>query len=115
MAGDARETISQLCRVQQEFVSVNVMNTCKQVGGVDCGLHAIAIMTCLAMKIDPLTVISDKDELWPHLSSILEQGSVTAFPILRKRKVQSQVFRVETWAVFCSNWTVWSSYESKNC
>ena len=77
------------------------MNICKQVGGVDCGLHAIAIMTCLAMKIHPLSVIFDKDELWPHLSSILEQGSVTAYPTLRKRKVQSRVFRVETWAVFC--------------
>ena len=101
VAGDARETISQLCRIQQEFVSVNIMNTCKQVGGVDCGLHAIAIMTCLAMKIDPLSVIFDKDELRPHLCNILEQGSVTTFPILRKRKVQSRVFRVETWAVFC--------------
>ena len=101
VAGDARETISQLCRIQQEFVFVNIMNTCKQTGSVDCGLHAIATMTCLAMKIDPLSIIFDKEELRPHLSNILEQRLVTSFPILRKRKVQSRVFRVETWAVFC--------------
>ena len=57
-------------------------------------------MTCLAMNIDPLSVIFDKEELRPHLSHILEQGKIVTFPVLRKRKVQSRIFRTETRAEY---------------
>ena len=61
------------------------MNIHKQIGTTDCGLFAIATVTCLLFDGDPTTVVFDQNALREHLIKILETNVITPFPTLQTR------------------------------
>ena len=48
-----------------------MMSMAKQKGSTDCGLYAVATLTCLAFGHDPTEIIFDQDALRPHLTQCL--------------------------------------------
>ena len=98
---DTFEVIAQLVRCKDKTISVNVMNVAKQSGSTDCALFALASVTCLALGIDPVTVVYDQQQLRAHFVSTLESGHVTAYPVLKKRRPAARVHKVETCTVYC--------------
>ena len=77
------------------------MNVAKQSGLVDCALFAITTITCLALDIDPLSVVFDQEQLRPHLVKSLETGTISSFPVLKHRRPATRVSRVETCLIYC--------------
>ena len=71
------------------------MNVAKQTGASDCGLYALAAMTCLAVGVDPVTVVFDNEELRPHLAK------VTPFPVKKRRRPADPVASVQDCLIYC--------------
>lgn len=55
-SSDTLCVISQLVQCMEPSYGINVMNIAKQIGVLDCGLYAIAILTSLAFDQDPTTI-----------------------------------------------------------
>ncbi len=83
---DTMETIARLVQCKKNSFSILLMNLARQIGSVDCGLYTLATLTCLATGVDPTCVVFDQDELRPHLVKVLEHGTVSAFPVKKKRR-----------------------------
>ena len=81
VSDDTLEIIAKLMKTNSKSLTIKLMNIAKQVGVVNCGLHAVAILTCLALKKDPTTIVLDNDELRPHLLNIFETKKISAFPV----------------------------------
>lgn len=77
------------------------MNVAQQTGASDCGLYALAILTCLANNMDPTTVVFDNEELRPHLAKILETRKIAPFPVSKHRKPANPVGKVQSCLVYC--------------
>ena len=77
------------------------MNVAQQTGASDCGLYALAILTCLANNMDPTTVVFDNEELRPHLAKILETRKIAPFPVSKHRKPANSVGKVQSCLVYC--------------
>ena len=77
------------------------MNVAKQSGFTDCALYAMAIVTCLALNIDPLKVVHDQEQLRPHLIQLLEKETITSFPVLKRQRPATSVSNVELCPIFC--------------
>ena len=52
----------------------------KQVGGMDCGVFAIAAVTALAFNIDPSAVRFKQEDMRPHLVTCFKNQKFTLFP-----------------------------------
>ena len=70
------------------------MNVQRQCNLSDCGLHAIATITALCHKVDPIQVTFDAKQLRNHFMECLTKKRMTMFPILRK--CRGNVLRVKT-------------------
>ena len=71
------------------------MNTVKQAGATDCAQFAMATMACLALEIDPLSIVLDQELLRPHLISTLETMKIVPFTFCKGRRIASGVIKVE--------------------
>ena len=80
---------------------IQVMNVAKQTGTADCALYAMATIASLALGIDPLSVVPNQEELWPHLANTLQVGTVSAFPVIKHQRPASRVAKIVTCLV---NW-----------
>ena len=79
VSDDTLEVIARLMKLTPiKSLTIKLMNIAKQVGVVNCGLHAIAILTCLALKKELTTIVFDNDELRPHLLNIFETKKISA-------------------------------------
>lgn len=76
------------------------MKVAKQVGSGDYALFTMGNVTCLALHVDPLAVVFDKQQLRPHFVSTLKIGHATAFPVVKKRRPTTKVNSVETCLVY---------------
>ena len=56
------------------------MNIQKQVGGNDCGLFAIAILTCIANSVDVTNIQFDQKQMRSHLIECVAAKKLTLFP-----------------------------------
>ena len=77
-----------------ECFDLNLINIQPQEGAQDCGLYALAIAYNLCADRDPFETIYDQPRMRPHLLSCFEQGMITAFPVLKKRLVRFECFRL---------------------
>ena len=91
---------AQLVKCKDTAITINVMNVAKQVGSSDCASFAMGNVTCLALHVDPLTVVFDKQQLRPHFVSTLKTGHATAFPVVKKLRPTTKVNSVETCLVY---------------
>ena len=95
------ELLAQLVKTRERFLSVNIMNVCKQTGTSDCALFAIAAVTCLLFDGDPTTVVFDQKELRLHFIKILETKVIALFPTLKSRWPAEKISRVQHCQVYC--------------
>ena len=54
----------------------------KQVGGTDCGLFAIAVITAIAHGKDPSQIQFKQEEIRNHLLNCLKDKYITLFPCI---------------------------------
>lgn len=80
------ELIARLVKTKEKSFNVSVMNVNKQTGSVDCGLYAIAAVTCMLFNEDPTGFVFDQKELRLHFVKILETKSISSFPVLKTRR-----------------------------
>ena len=99
--GNGKNIIAQLLNTNDDTFTVNIMDVGKQVGAADCGLYAIATLTCLAHDKDPCSIVFKKEELRPHLQQILETGQLKEFPSSQRRKRRSRILNTEVCEVHC--------------
>ena len=95
------ELLTQLVKTRQSCLRINTMNVHTQTGTIDCGLFAIATVTCLLFDGDPTTVVFDQEALRQHFIKILETNVITLFPILQIRRPAKRISRVQSLQVFC--------------
>ena len=93
--------IAQLLHSKESCIQVQVMNTAKQKGSTDCGLYAIATLTCLALNVDPTSVVFDQEQLRTHLIRCLEKEEISEFPVIKRRRPASRVTKIEICLVYC--------------
>ena len=98
---DALQVIAQLVRSKNRSIQIQVMNIAKQTGATDCALYAMAMITCLALDIDPVNIVLNQEELRPHLVKSFEKGAITAFPVIKHRRPAKRVNKLELCVVYC--------------
>ena len=80
IVGNCKHIIAQLLNTDGDSFLVNIMDIGKQVGAADCGLYAIATLTCLAHGKDPCNIVFKREDLRSHLQDILETFQIKEFP-----------------------------------
>ena len=98
---DTLEVIAQLVHTKEQSIKIQMMNVAQQSGTTDCALYAMAVITCLALGMDPLSVILNRDELRPHLVKSLETRTISIFPVKKHRRPVNRVTKVEICLVYC--------------
>ena len=74
----------------------------KQNGSTECGLYAIATMTCLAFAEDPTTVVFDQAMLRSHLGECFMKGRLQPFPTIKKRRITQKVINEQSCPIYCA-------------
>ena len=64
---DTFRVVARLVQCAEPSFKIEVMNTSKQSGAVDCGLYAIAVLTSLAFGQDPTTLVYDQEAICAHI------------------------------------------------
>ena len=93
--------IAQLVQSKERSLRIQLMNVAKQSGSVDCGLYALAMLTCLLLNTDPTTIVFESDKMRPHLVQILQCGKVSVFPIRKHRQPVEKVLRNQEIQIYC--------------
>jgi len=65
VVGNSKHVIAQLLNTSSDSFSVNIMDVGKQTGATDCGLYAIATLTCLAHGKDLCSIVL-KRKIYDH-------------------------------------------------
>ena len=60
-------------------------------GAADCGIYYLSYCVSLACKKDPCLYVYRQNEMKAHLISCLENGILTEFPVVRKRRLTSNM------------------------
>lgn len=80
------------------------MNVGKQTGATDCGLFALANLTCLVLGLDPVRITYYQQEMREHLVGCFEKRIISPFPIAKTRKTSNiikKVINIEIFYVAC--------------
>ena len=94
------ELLAQLVKTRESTLR-NIMNVHQQIRTIDCGLFAIATVTCLLFDRDPTTIVFDQNALRQHFVNILEMNVITHFPTLQTRQPAERISRIQCCQVFC--------------
>jgi len=101
IADNTLQVIAHLVKSNEQSIDIKLMNISKQCGSVDCGLYAIATVTCLALATDPTTIVFRQNEMRSHLITILETQKILMFPIQKRRKPINSISKVVQCNLFC--------------
>ena len=101
VVGNGKHVISQLLNTSGDSFSVNIMDVGKQAGATNCGVYAIATLTCLAHGKDPCSIVFKKEDLRSHLQEILLTSQIKEFPSTQRRKRKSRILSTEVFEVHC--------------
>ena len=105
------DTMLQICNMikpMQNKITFQMINIQRQPNKRDCGLFAIAVATELANGRDPVLCYWDVTAMRSNLSSFLQAGVLSCFPLAKPRRVPvSSTFKNKTnKTVFCVCWLV---------
>ena len=100
-SAETLELLAQLVKTRESTLRINIMNVHQQIGTVDCGLFAIATVTCLLFDGDPTTIVFDQNALSRHFVIILEMNFITPFPTLQTQRPVERISRIQCCQVFC--------------
>ena len=84
---DTKMQVCSLLKSKEDEITFMMANMQCQGNTYDCGLYAIATATELTHRRDPCLCHWDVDLLRPHLAKCLEKGTLTPFPISKRRRV----------------------------
>lgn len=95
--------IASLLHTRSPNIILNFLSTQKQLGGIDCGIFAIANATVLCLGEKPGKFHYDQAKMRKHLITCLEQNKMTCFPILKHRRQQYHhaIIATESFKVYC--------------
>jgi hypothetical protein len=97
-----KKQVAALASYDTVNMNIERMSVSKQTNGFDCGVMAIAFVTCLLFEQDPVNVRFDMSKMRPHLLTCLEHGRVTPFPVLSYRAVRMPVLGICSDELFCT-------------
>ena len=80
-SAETQTVIAKYIRSQSKSVKIKVINVATQKGKTEYGLYAVAMMTCIAYKEDPVNVVYSQANLRIHLQQCFEKGFLEKFPI----------------------------------
>ena len=85
------QTVQTIVSLLNPCKSINaqIMDVQPQKGAADCGLYCLSYCVSLACKNDPCVFVYRQNEMRSHLVSCLENGILTEFPVVRKRRLSS--------------------------
>ena len=96
---ETQQVIARYLKSPSKSIKIKLVNVATQKGSTDCGLYAIAMMTSLANKEEPLNIVYDQTALRIHLKESFEKGILSTFPTIKKRRVTNRLTMVES--CFC--------------
>ena len=82
-----KETICSFYKCKANTLHFDIVNIEGQMNSYDCGVYAVAIATELAFKNDPTLCRWDCPKMRPHLLQCLENGKMSRFPTIGKRRI----------------------------
>ena len=86
---------------KEDLLRVEICSVHQQVGGVECGIFAIAFATDLCHSLNPVAVTYDQNEMRPHLLRCLENQRLELFPRKEERGKFNQR-AIKTISLYCS-------------
>ena len=98
---ETQKVIARYLKCKLKSILIKVINVSLQKGSADCGLYAIAMMTSLANNEDPANVVYDQTALRIHLVECFENGCLSTFPILKKRRLNNRIAMEVTYSIYC--------------
>ena len=87
------QTIQTIVNLLKPCKSMNaqIMDMQPQKGAADCGIYCLSYCVSLACKKDPCLYVYRQNKMRAHLISGLENGILTEFPVVRKRRLMSNM------------------------
>ena len=99
---ETQTVIAKYIRSQSKSVKIKVINVATQKGNTDCGLYAVAMMTSIAYKEDPVNVVYSQADLRIHLQQCFEKGFLEKFPISKKRRLNRRITKEVVCDIYCT-------------
>lgn len=87
VAFELKKLICSFFKCMVDAIHFDLVNVETQKNSFDCGVLSIAMATELVTGSDPAGYYWDTSKMRPHLLTCLEQGSMTPFPKLGRRRV----------------------------
>ena len=82
-------------------ICIEHINIQRQAGGNDCGLFSAAIATALCYKQHPASCYFDQPKMRQHLKNCFLNAAMRPFPLLKERRVTSEVLKATSIPVYC--------------
>ena len=101
-SAETQTVIAKYIRSQSESVKIKVINVATQKGKTDYGLYAVAMMTSIAYKEDPVNVVYSQANLRIHLQQCFEKGFLEKFPISKKRRLNRRITKEVVCDIYCT-------------
>ena len=99
---ETQTIIAKYLRSQSTSIKINVINVATQKGNTDCGLYAVAMMTSIAYKEDPVNVVYSQADLRIHLKQCFEKGYLETFPVSKKRRLNKRISKEIICYIYCT-------------
>ena len=113
ISNSVKEQLAALIRPFSPYLTVQFMETQRQVNGADCGLFAIANAFSLCSGKNLFGTIFNQQRMRRHLLSCFKARLLTPFPGKSRGIQEYKVLREEKVAVFCSCQLPDSKWEKK--
>ena len=97
-----KKQVAALAFQKGNLLTIECMNVQKQLGASDCGLMAIAFITCLLFEQDPVNVKFNQEHMRQHLINCLQSGVIKPFPVHTYRSVRNRVLSTVRETIYCS-------------
>ena len=94
--------IAALLAAPKASIKMKYMDTQMQCGSADCGIFAITFAATLANGEQSGAYQFDQRKMQKHLMQCLDEKSIRAFPVTRKRRRGNMVKVSSTISVYCS-------------
>ena len=92
--------VADLMQTKEKAITFEFVGVQKQDGASDCGLFAIAFTTSICNGHDPTTLRYNQSAMRSHLLKCIEQGQITPFPSVPRRKPSKTIENVVV-PVYC--------------
>ena len=85
-----------------DSLTIECLNAQKQLGISDCGLMAIAFITCLLFKQDPVNVKFNQESMRQHLINCIQSEVMKLFPVHTYQCVKNRILATVRETLYCS-------------